>query len=52
MTNSNDHAGSGIDQPDAKGLLEKFNEGVKSILSKKPEPEPQTGMGAVVPSAD
>jgi len=54
MSKSNDHAGSGIDQPDPKGALEKFSDNVKSILSKKPEPEPagQTGAGAIVPPPD
>jgi len=56
MTKSDDHAGSGIDKPDAKSLLEKFSDGVKSILEKKPAPQSQKGPDAVantiVPPAD
>jgi hypothetical protein len=54
MTKPDDHAGSGIDKPDAKGLLEKFSEGVKSILEKKPAPTPpgQTGPAIIIPPAD
>ena len=48
MSKPNDHAGSGVDQPDPKGLLEKFSDGVKSILSKKPEPAGQTGTDTAV----
>jgi hypothetical protein len=35
MANKRDHhAGSGIDKPDPKGLLENVGEGLKLVLSK------------------
>jgi hypothetical protein len=54
MSNPNDHAGSGIDQAHPKSLLEKLGDGAKSVLPKKPEPQPpgQTGPGIIVPPAD
>jgi len=54
MTKSKDHAGSGIDQPDPKSLLERIGDGVKSALPKKPKPEPlgQARRGMIVPPAD
>ncbi len=35
-TNPN-HAGSGIDKPDPKGILEKLGDGIKAVLPKKAE---------------
>ena len=32
--NPEEHAGSGIDKPDPKSLLEKVGDGLKSVLSK------------------
>ncbi len=53
------HAGSGLDKPDPKTLLEKLGDGVKAVLPKKPEPAPpipqsagQMGSGTIVPPAD
>jgi hypothetical protein len=51
MTKPDDHAGSGVDKPDPKTLLERLGDSVKSVLPKKPEPG-QTGTGTVVPPAD
>ena len=38
-TKPDDHAGSGIDKPDPKSLLEKLGDGVKAVMPRKPEPE-------------
>lgn len=51
MTNHDDHAGSGIDKPDPKTLMEKLGDGVKAVLPKKPAPEAQTA-ATIVPPAD
>jgi hypothetical protein len=34
-----DHAGSGIDKPDPKGIVEKVVETVKSVAAPKPPPK-------------
>ena len=38
-----DHAGSGIDKPDPKSLMEKLGDGVKAVLPKKPDAKPAGG---------
>lgn len=45
-----DHAGSGLDKPDPKSLLEKVGDGLKAVLPKKAADKPAeeislTGIG-------
>ena len=46
-----DHAGSGLDKPDPKTLLEKLGDGVKSVLPQgktvQPTKEVETGNGTM-----
>jgi hypothetical protein len=39
VTNAKDNAGSGIDQPEPRNLLERIGDGVKSVIPKKSEPK-------------
>lgn len=49
MTKTPDeHAGSGLDKPDPKTILEKVGDGIKAVLPKKePEAPKPTGNGTV-----
>jgi hypothetical protein len=49
-----DHAGSGLDNPDPKILIEKVTDGLKKIVPSKPAPDqkPESVPATVIPPAD
>jgi hypothetical protein len=48
------HAGSGLDRPAPKTLVEKVTEGLKKIVPDNPTPaqKPETGPATIIPPAD